>query len=217
MLKIIKTHRGAAMIETIIAFPVLLMLGLGIVHVGLIFQAKSNLEYAALMAARYAASELDEDAFNTNDLEDIIWHRMKASRYHPDDVMTQNDRDGIFIEVIGPTEAMFFDFGVNSLIDGTNGQCPMTDCIIPNDNLINRSTDPGDTSLVSIQDANILRLKVTYRLDTKVPLMRPFFITKVSEPGLPSGTDIVSTAIVRMQVPARAQGSTLCLYDGVGC
>jgi len=212
MLKIIKIHRGAAMIETIIAFPVLMMLGLGILHVGLIFQAKTNLEYAALMAARYAAST--EGGFNVLDLEDIIWHRMRASRYHPDDAITPKDRNNITIEVLGPSTEMFDDFGVNTSLDGTDDECPMVDCIIPNDNLINRSTTSGSASGVSIQDANILRLKITYGLDTKVPFMRPFFINSSK---LLSGTEISATGIVRMQVPARADAATLCFFNGTGC
>lgn len=213
MLRIVKTHRGAAMIETIFAFPILLMLGLGIVHIGLISQAKSNLEYAALMAARYAAST--PGGFDADDLEDIIWHRMRASRYHPDDVITQDDRDGIVIEVLGPSTAMFDDFGVNASLDGNNDACPLADCIIPNDNLINRNTTAGLNSGVSIQDANILRLKVTYSLDTGVPFMRPFYITSTTD--LESGTEITATGIVRMQVPALADGTTLCFFDGHGC
>ena len=48
--------KGAAMAETIIVFPVMMFIGMGIVHLGLIYQAKTNLEYASFMAARQAAS-----------------------------------------------------------------------------------------------------------------------------------------------------------------
>ena len=51
-----KKVSGASIIETMLVFPIILFLGFGVVHLGLIFQAQSNLEYAALMAARVGAS-----------------------------------------------------------------------------------------------------------------------------------------------------------------
>jgi Flp pilus assembly protein TadG len=46
---------GVSMIETIIIFPIVLMIALWIIHIGLVYQARANLEYAALMGARVGA------------------------------------------------------------------------------------------------------------------------------------------------------------------
>ena len=43
---------GASMVEFIIVLPILLLLCLGILQFGLLYQAKSTLDYAALQAAR---------------------------------------------------------------------------------------------------------------------------------------------------------------------
>ena len=46
---------GASMVEFIIVLPILLLLCLGILQFGLLYQAKSTLDYAALQAARAGA------------------------------------------------------------------------------------------------------------------------------------------------------------------
>lgn len=55
--------RGSSLVETLVALPVLLLVSLGAVQWALIYEAKANLEYAALMAARAGAVEhADADA-----------------------------------------------------------------------------------------------------------------------------------------------------------
>ena len=51
---------GVSMIETLLVLPITLIIGAGIIHGGLVYQAQANLEYASLMAARVgAASNID--------------------------------------------------------------------------------------------------------------------------------------------------------------
>ncbi|MBV8806729.1 MAG: hypothetical protein JO042_16845, partial [Sinobacteraceae bacterium] len=76
------------------------------------------------------------------------------------------------IQMLNPTPAAFADFGItNGTSDGHT--------YIPNDNLEFRSHEViGPSSGLSIQDANALKIKVTYGYELKVPLMQ-FVIASV--------------------------------------
>ena len=168
------TISGAAMIETIFVFPVVMFLGFGILHLGLIYQAKSNLEYAALMAARMASTQgfydVDNGVGRFTAFQEEVRCRMQAS----------DPLDGAFcddpmelakvgVRVIRPNIDTFDQWGES---------CTGSECVIPNDNLLYR--DPTETRSVTfssgpedinIQDANILQLEVTYVFDSGVPFL----------------------------------------------
>jgi hypothetical protein len=67
------------------------------------------------------------------------------------------------IDILSPSKEAFNDFGLTD---------PTTRVkYIPNDNLEWRSTALGKSSKVNIRDANLLKLRVVYAYDLKVPLM----------------------------------------------
>lgn len=68
------------------------------------------------------------------------------------------------VEVLNPTRAALGDFGRDRL-DALAGK------ELPSDTLNYRSTAPGSASRISVQDANILHLRVSYCLRLKVPIM----------------------------------------------
>ena len=164
---------GAAMIETIFVFPVVMFLGFGILHLGLIYQAKSNLEYAGLMAARMASTQgffnVDLGLGRFDDFKAEVRCRMQAS--DPLDGTTCNDPLEIArvgVRVIRPNINTFEEWG-----EDCSG-----DICIANDNLLYRDpTDvksvifPSGAENINIQDANILQLEVTYTFDSGVPFL----------------------------------------------
>lgn len=152
---------GAAIAETIIVVPLLLFVGMAVLHFALVAQAKSNLEYAVLMAARIGSSQPNFGISGTQNLmvQEII-KRMKASELLP--ARTPEVR----ICILRPNQATFDDFGSNTIVPGSRA--------IPNNNLPYRSVANGARSGMSIQDANILHLQVAYRVDTPVPFMNFF-------------------------------------------
>src|SRR3990167_3895139 len=94
-----KKQLGLSMIETVMYFPVLMLIGLGVVHLGLVYQAKANLEYAALMAARVGAVS----SINIVDMQNELVRRMapvKIGASFP-------AADQFVIQVVNPTLAMF--------------------------------------------------------------------------------------------------------------
>lgn len=181
--------RGAAMAETIIVFPILMFVGMGIIHLGLIYQAKSNLEYAAFMAARQAAAtemgslpdDGDLDVYDgLDELRKTVRCRMAAYDPLPEGVVCDNgDLPGdemakVLIRVIRPVEAEFIAWGETSPGNPCGGY-PVDGCYIPNNNLL--AHDPNDDrDSIYLQDANIMTISVRYLVDTGVPFINGFFI-----------------------------------------
>ena len=68
------------------------------------------------------------------------------------------------IEVLNPTRAALNDFG-RPRLDGNAGR------ELPSDTLNYRSTTPGAASQISVQDANIIHVRVSYCFRLVVPVM----------------------------------------------
>lgn len=203
---------GVSMTETLLLVPVIFLLFGAIMHVSMVAQAKSNLEYAALMAARVASTTpnfgLVDDA-----VKNEVMKRMRAS--DPNNATyeslctSKGINDFVIIKVLSPNYQAFIDFGRPDIVLGSTA--------IPNDNLSARSQQlSGDG--ISIQDANILHMRVFYLYDSRIPFMSiPAFLkspTGVVDPTLPGhiegclddpwseGTWISADAVVVMQTPA---------------
>lgn len=157
--------RGQAMTEFIIVFPVLLLLVLGALQFALIYQAKTAVNYATFLAARAGALNnarmiFIENAF-ARGLAPLYTHMPEA-----DAVVAARDRvrqeieDGLVqIRIINPTPAAFTNFGIP--VEGG--------LEIPNDNLMYRP--PVVRSGMTVQDANLLKIEVTYCYPLYVPFI----------------------------------------------
>lgn len=190
-----RRQTGVSMIETLVVFPIVILMGFGIVHLGLVYQARANLEYAALMGARIGSvSSIDIGRMRTE-----IAKRLDASRVGPGAV----DPNAITITILNPSVQMFLDCGEDPT---DSGACDggLAQCEIPFYGLQFRPTT-ANCDGVSIQDANILRIKVTYAFDSKVPFMNmKLFATDDGDlDGNDNTVDINAVATVRMQTPAR--------------
>lgn len=186
---------GASIVETMLVFPVMFLMGLGIVHLGLVYQAKSNLEYAALMAARIGSVT----SIDIQQMRNEVARRMAPSQIGPNAISP----GAVEIEIINPTANMFSQCG-QAPLDNTICNGAIAACEIPNFGLQYRS--PTATNCgggASLQDANLLRIKVTLLFDTKIPFMNMRLFAGDSRNQTPAGTNISAVATVRMQSPAR--------------
>jgi hypothetical protein len=117
---------------------------------------------------------------------------------------------GFKIAIINPTKEAFDDFGENVKVSNK------TIKEIPNDHLRFRERAVGKTSAVNIQDANLLKIEVTYGYKMVVPLINRLTAAALKKldpantayysadpPRLP----IKSVALVRMHTPARMDGN----------
>ena len=153
---------GQTMVEYLIILPSLLLLVLGAIQFALIYQAKFTLDYAAFMGARQGALK----NANMTSIKDGVAAGMAplfmrtSSAPFIDDVAKARIIAEIEVfnpltakvEIISPTASAFNAMAVN-------GQ-------LPNDNLMYRS---GSGDGMSIQDANLLKIRVTYCVKLVVP------------------------------------------------
>jgi TadE-like protein len=192
---------GVSTVEFAIVSPFALLVVLGLIQIGLMFTAKEVVNEGAFLAAR--AGAVQNAQLNTPDQTGIQDVMVKALIPFYQDTTITNDQtrlndalgkandDAAFIhvEVLNPTPAAFADFGITSSASGGH-------TYIPNDNLEYRShTYKGSTSHYSIQDANALKIKVTYGYQLKVPLMQTvlsLIMCGVMPQGSPSGQEIAA-------------------------
>jgi hypothetical protein len=186
---------GATVVEFALVIPFALLLVLGIIQLGLMFTAKEVVNEGAFLAARAGAvqnAQLDKmTQAMTKALIPFYQDTMQSdnlTRLSQAISNAQNDTDCssggkcfLKVEILNPTPAAFADFGITtSAMPGHS--------FIPNDNLEFRSHDvKGPTSGLSIQDANALKIKVTYGYEIKVPLMTA--VIKAIMCGVDSGID----------------------------
>lgn len=199
---------GQSMVEFIIAAPVLLFLILSIVQFVLLYRIKATLDYAALEAARagavHGASKKEMKEALIRGMVPLFAHKTSATELETAYFTRAMPELGTFgkIEVINPTKAAWNEHKEKQY----NGEYAL-----PNDSLAFRSDRVGRSG-VNVQDANILKIRVTY----DAPLVVPFvsWVLGGKSEYLKAGTfessplntftdrlRIESYAIVRMQSP----------------
>ena len=230
-----RTQHGASMTEFIIALPMFVLLIFIIAEFSLMYQAKLVLDVASLAAARMGAvsngnaGKMESSAvlalaplythepgkaglmkgLARAELDARLPRVQGTTDFLPQysDVLLNGVGVGVGkvvkVDVLSPTAEMMRDFGF--VRDGVR--------LIPNDNLMYRSTELRNG--VNIQDANLLKIRLTYLYELKMPLTRFFFtplmdanVTRrmfgVGGPALPDAlggyrVPLVSYATVRMQ------------------
>ncbi len=203
-----RRQRGAAIVEATIALPLLLVVILAVIQFGFVYEAKATLNHAALLAARAGAVANAAPAAIRRGLAqglapltspDASLQGVTTSVARLESELLTDAR----IRILNPTREAFDDFAVE--VDGVRE--------LPNDRLHARDTQSGASGGLNIQDANLLRVEVTYGYELKVPLVNGFLsrllrFTRggdafhqqlLSRHRLP----ITSTATVRMQSPLR--------------
>jgi RHS repeat-associated protein len=209
--KIIKTlfrQKGGATAEFLISVPALLLLGLGGLQTLFFYDAKTTLTYATFEAAREGAVSHAQTQSMRNELGVRLspifggdGSATEALESMAESTLEVNNLLFTKIEVLNPTREAFDDFGVNNPANGKRE--------LPNDNLKSRSRAIGAKSGVNIQDANLLKVKVTYGYELKVPVINKILpaILKWTDPGniayyLAGRMPMSAVATVRMQSAA---------------
>ena len=205
-----RSQHGQSLIETCVVITVFGTLLLGIFQAILFYRAKAVVDYAALQAARSGATHFAEkDAMRTGlarGLMPLYAHEpgnKGLAEAYANALIAVHNPLSTHIGIISPTRAVFDEFKT-AQFDGTEG--------IPNDSLAFRSTTHGASGL-SVQDANVLKIRVVYGYKMIVPVIdkivigifRNAFYKGLSTQEvamLESGRlPIVAQAIVRMQTP----------------
>lgn len=195
------------MVEILAILPAMLLIICATIQFALIYHAKITLNYAVFEAAR--AGTMNNAQFEPV-LEGFARGLAPLYSYDPDDTdqvgafQTARDKvlgenpDFIRIERLSPSKK---DFSTFAEIDS-----------IPNDNLRFRSSSPDQITNRTLQDANLLHLRVTYCYPLYVPGVNALISGVACSIGW-CGNDqsdnpspripLTSTAVMRMQSPAK--------------
>ncbi|AGF76844.1 TadE-like protein [Desulfocapsa sulfexigens DSM 10523] len=225
------SNSGQSMAEFLIILPVMLLLIFGAIQFALIYHAKITLNYAAFEAVRagtlgqgkfdevkegfarglaplYSYFESDPDLRKKRDPNATAGDQIEAFQMARDKIYKEFDTSSklIRIERLNPSDTTFLSFA--------------SDATLPNDNLRYRSSKTKGKEQVSLQDANLLHLRVTYWYPLYVPFVNklifntfichkkspgfsgkwaddPVCLDKDQDPVIP----LTATAVMRMQTP----------------
>jgi len=177
---------GQSATELLVVLPVLVLLVFGIIQLGLMYQARATLNHATMLAARAGALHNGDHGEMRNalarGLTPLFASEASAAGYAVALAKATTETTTPIIttiEVLNPTGAALADFGRDRL-DGGSGR------ELPNDTLHYRTTTAGASSQISVQDANLLHVRVTYCMRLIVPVidrMLPSAVNAVTPAG----------------------------------
>ena len=228
---------GQALAEYIYVFPILAMLILGAIQFGFIYQTKATLNYATFSATRQAA--LNNGAMSSivdglsAGMMPLFTHSSSTGGVRNLELLKNawtlankqvSDPKLTLITIVNPTSSALTAYQSHSQSGNE----------IPNDNLMYRSTNISGGGM-NIQDANLLKVRVTYCYRMAVPILNKLIYNLVVDPPTsavvgPTAADmlasegggsttrrctevpneyripITSEAVVRMQTPFKNPG-----------
>lgn len=164
-----KRHGQAAqaMTEFLIIIPVLILLIFGAVQAAFIYSAKNGLNYATFQAARIGAMNNAQYADMRRGLVRGMYPMF--SQFQNEDRRLEHTAEEVdnfvLITRISPDSAAFNAWAVEHDDPLGDGEA---NAAIPNDNLMYR---PMQQNPVSIQDANLLKIRVQYCMRLIVPIV----------------------------------------------
>jgi len=166
-------EHGSAMIEFALVGPVITLLGMAILQYSLLFFAKNQINYAGFMAARAGAmTNANIDSVKQAYVRALI--PLYGGGKDSEELKQAFDRAAkdvsasVRIELLNPAKESFDDWQDETLRETIgNGRR-----VIPNSGLAFRNPSViGTNSGQSIQDANLIRIRITHGYEMKVPLI----------------------------------------------
>ncbi len=186
-------QRGTALVETLLAVPIVLLLGLGALQWALLFHARTALEYALLEGARAGSvAQARPDAIEAGLARGLMpfWFGVDATRPWPVAVGASGVqlRQGLAAgwvawRQLAPTIESFGDWGepardaagypVAGLVEIPNDSLQWSSLRQPAGGLAGlRGDEPiGARSQQTLTDANLLKLELRYGVPMTVPLV----------------------------------------------
>ena len=224
-------ERGATLVELVIAGPLVLFILLVLMQYALLFHARSQLNYATFEAARAGT------VANARPTAIRTAFERAMTGYHGGGTTTAElaasrakalaEAPFTRIEILSPTRESFDDYHSPALAArlGTSGR------VIPNTNLAHlvcpidrpgcQGNPAANASGQTLQDANLLKLRITYGIPTKkqIPLAGPFMARALALLDPADGDafradliadgriPVVAHTVMRMQSPAIEGGN----------
>jgi Flp pilus assembly protein TadG len=191
----IRRQSGSAMIEFVVVGPLLVLLGTTVLQYALMFNAKNMVNHASFMAAREGAvanaNPTSVRQAYARALVPLYGGGRTASEIAAALTRATADTTGVNsrIELLNPTTEAFARYGNDPALMAKYGGRRA----IPNSHLGLRLTTVDPTSGVSVQDANLIKLRITHGYELRVPLASTVmqFMMRWNDPG----TDPFVTAL----------------------
>lgn len=203
-------NRGATLVEAVIVLPIFLFMVLGVMQAGLVYHAKSNINYATHEAAR-AGTVNNASVASIN----LAFQKAMLPYYGGGRTLGEladtaakvaEDITGaaVRIEILSPTQESFQDYASPQ----AKAALKAGDPVIPNVGLDELSCPrdvPGcnnnpktNKSGQTLADANLLKLRITYGIPDKkqMPLVGRFYTWALDKSGAVA-TDAFSLALVK--------------------
>jgi hypothetical protein len=205
-------QRGQSLTEFLVAIFGFGLLLLALLQAILLYRAKTTVDYAALEAVRAGALHGADMGQMQKGLARGLTPLYATATASPSIAGTAEAYAKAYtaalafgtIKVLSPTAASFDDFK-EAQYDGTMA--------LPNDTLNFRSANVGSRGGLSVQDANILKIQVTFTYPLIVPIIdrilggTPDVERTALEGHTVYSTPLVTTAMVRMQSPITSRGN----------
>ncbi len=208
---------GQATVEYLYVIPILLILLLGSLQFIFIYEAKLALNYATFVATRAGALQNGSMAAIQSGLYSglapLFTHgtdqqALKTARAFAKTELSNNKL--ALITIVNPTPDAYSGFA------GSNANAPDD---MPNDNLMYR--DPADLQGgMNVQDANLLKVRVTYCVRLVVPIVNRMIYSFVVKPPATAakidsstyqGTSIAAAELLK--ATPGTTGSGLCIVS----
>ena len=190
-------QRGSAMIEFAVVGPIITLIGLATIQYGLLFFQKNQLNHASFMAARAGSTgHANIDTIQRAYAQALVpiygggtsTAALAASFERAfTDVQTHSE-----VKILNPTAESYTDFN-DSTLQSTEGKGKR---VIPNSHQATRSAaDIRANSGQNIQDANLLKLRITMGYAPQVPIMGKLYSKVLS--WMDDGTNAFNTALLQ--------------------
>lgn len=177
-----KHQSGATMLEFAIVGPIITAIGLGALQYSMLFFAKNQINYASFMAARAGSmGNANIDTIQTAYLKALIplygggrnddelkeaYDKVLADTFPINPNNPNNQASNVQIQILNPTKESFDDWNDPVLQKKYGARA------IPNSGLaFKNAADIPSNSGQNIQDANLIKLRITHGYQPKVPLM----------------------------------------------
>lgn len=167
-----RTQLGASLTEMVVVSPVLLLFGLSTVQAGLIYHGKTTINYATFEAARTGAVNHGQVSVMRKELgarlaplEGGDGSTERAAIAIANSVINAENPVNTRLKILSPSIEAFEDWKITD-DEGRD--------VIPNSHLRHIRGDlavAGESSGMTLRDANLLKVEVTHGLELKVPIV----------------------------------------------
>lgn len=188
----LQKQKGASVTEILVVTPLVMLLGMIGIQYALMYNARTNITYASYEAARagtinHADPQAIEDGL-LKGLLPLLSTNLKSFKADTTNPLTATAQGKLALEKLKFDEARFMKIEIISPNEAAFNACNnvqlqkilnTTNKVIPNkhNDIQNyKCSDPN----ISISQANVLKLRITYGYKPKIPLAKDMFVSIAS-------------------------------------